>query len=372
MTGSRAGAALRQPAGARRRTPLLLGMLLLATSSAPLGCSSLGTWIMTPGAPFEDYTLPPAPDYDDPGSWAARPGMDSPALDVPDGVAPGDPEWTEQFDVFYLHPTTYFWRFNWVAGIHGWLSDLIVDTTLRNQASIFNVTGRIYAPHYRQLTLAGFEHPEEMEKGLEVAYSDVRRAFQYFLDHWNEGRPLFLVGHSQGSRLLLRLLDEFFTGPPLRDRLVATYPVGTRAVRGPEFAVSGDLPICSEPGQTGCLVSWRTFATGSPEGPQAREHRGRDPRVACVNPLTWKASEPEAPPSANRGSIPMSIFSLPKPEPGMIGAQCADGALWINPPSKWSYDLFAPEGDFHAEDFNLFYMNLREDAYRRARAFRER
>ncbi len=372
MNGSPPDAALRRRTRPARRARLLLGLLLLAASGAPLGCSSLGTWIMTPGAPFEEYPLPPAPDYDDPGSWAALPGMESPALDVPDGVDPGDPEWTERFDVFYLHPTTYFWRFNWVAGIHGWLSDLIVDTTLRNQASIFNATGRIYAPRYRQLTLAGFEHPEEMEKGLRVAYSDVRRAFQHFLDRWDEGRPLFLVGHSQGSRLLLRLLDEFFTRPPLRDRLVATYPVGTRTVRGPKFSISGDLPICSEPNQTGCLASWRTFAMGSPEGPQGGEHRGHDPRVACVNPLTWKASEPEAPPAANQGSIPMSIFSLPKPAPGEIGARCENGALWINRPSSWSYNLFAPEGDYHAEDFNLFYMNIREDAYRRARAFLER
>ncbi|MFP6659994.1 MAG: DUF3089 domain-containing protein [Myxococcota bacterium] len=361
----------RGPGTAARRARCALLTAGLATVLATGGCASLGGWITTPSQPYDAYTAPPAPDYAQPESWAARPGMRSPALEVPPGLAPGEAQWTELVHVFFLHPTTYFWRFAWNAGIHGWLANRIVDVTLRDQASAFNAAGRIFAPRYRQLTLSGFlGHPEAMEKGLALAYSDVRRAFQYFLDHENEGRPILLVGHSQGSRLLLRLLDEFYREGDLRERLVAAYPIGTRTIQEGDRQKPGALPICRTPEQSGCLISWRTFAPGSPWGPGPDEDASED--VVCINPLTWRHDQPVAPASANLGSLPVSIFSLSRPEPALVGTHCAHGALWIVPPPGWPYSFFAIDGDYHAEDFSLFYVNLRENAIHRTRSFLRR
>ena len=86
-------------------------------------------------------------------------------------------------------------------------------------ASIFNGVGRIYAPYYRQMTGFGFladeEHPglrSDKQRAIDLAYSDVRKSFMVFLEKWNQERPIFLVGHSQGSHMLFKLIEEFF-GP---------------------------------------------------------------------------------------------------------------------------------------------------------------
>ena len=358
----------RSPPTRPLKNHLLLFSLAIAILPGVGGCASVNHWLMTPSVPFDEMKPPPPPDYADPDSWAARPGMDSPALEIPPGVKAPSPEVTSRTDVFYVHPTTYFWRFAWNAGIHGLLSDAIVNITLRSQASAFNGAGEIYAPHYRQMTLAGFNFPDVMEKGLAIAYDDVRRAFQYFLEHDNEGRPIILAGHSQGSRLLKRLIREFFAGPPLRERLVAAYVLGTRIRHKGEIAEPGDLPICQTPDQTGCLISWRTFSEGAKIPSEAPSKYGSKRSFVCVNPLTWRSDEKSAPASANLGSIPISIVSLPRPIPDLVGARCADSILWINRPDDFWINFYSGGGDYHPEDFSLFYMNLRQNSERRTRS----
>ena len=325
-------------------------------------------WISTPGQPFAEAEAPQPPDYSKESSWAALPQMSSRAQSVPPGLEPGDTALTHGVDVFFLHPTTYFWRWHWNAPISGRLTRLITSVTLAGAASPFNGAGRIYAPRYRQLTLSGFDDPEGFIDGLDLAYRDVRSAFSYFLAEYNEGRPLLLVGHSQGSRLILRLLTEFFGHGDLRERLIAAYPVGTWVQMDPETRTAYGLPICEEADQTGCLISWRIFAWGS----QSAFHLPplQKPGIdLCVNPLTWKANQDPAPPSDNLGSIPIPMFGQSRPEPGLVGAQCQKGVLYINRPEGWRYSLAEHDGSYHAYNVELFYVNVRVNAILRARAW---
>lgn len=337
--------------------------VLLATS---VGCGGLARWAITPSGPFEAYEPPPAPDYALDSSWAALPGVASAATDVPPGLAPvPDPP----ADVFFLHPTTYFGRGGWNGPVDGCLSRYIVaHAILAGQASAFNAAGRIFAPRYRQMTLAGFVEPSVRERALDLAYSDVRRAFEHYLRHWDEGRPLILAGHSQGSRLLLRLLADAFADGPLRERLVAAYPAGARVGR-----TTPVVPVCTDTEQTGCLVAWRTFAEDADVGIGLDETPGEvwDDALVCVNPLTWRDDDVAAPPAANRGSIPIPYVGGPaRPEVGLTGARCADGVLRIDPePTGWRFGLAHPDGNWHAYDYGLFYVNVRDNARRRVDAF---
>src|SRR5258706_533076 len=61
---------------------------------------------------------------------------------------------------------------------------------------------------------------------FELAYQDIKTAFQYYLDHYNNGRPIIIASHSQGSSHAQRLLKEFFENGPLKNRLVAAYVIG--------------------------------------------------------------------------------------------------------------------------------------------------
>src|SRR3546814_1421510 len=93
---------------------------------------------------------------------------------------------------------------------------------------------------------------------LGAAYRDVAAAFDYFLSQ-NEGRPLILAAHSQGSLHLIRLLHEKVAGTPLASRIVAAYVVGW------PISVESDLPAlvlpaCQKKDQAGCILSWQSFA----------------------------------------------------------------------------------------------------------------
>ena len=67
---------------------------------------------------------------------------------------------------------------------------------------------------------------EEQEAYLDLAYQDVSDAFTYYMSEVNDGRPLILAGFSQGSQMLLRLLEDYFDEASYQDLLVAAYCIG--------------------------------------------------------------------------------------------------------------------------------------------------
>ena len=343
---------------------------LVAAALFVSGCHSIGAWMSTPSLPFQESAAPPPPDYAGESSWAALPTKKSRADAVPrdsDAVRAGA---DAAADVFFVHPTTYFWRAHWNAPAGGWLTDSITGATLAGQASAFNGAARIYAPRYRQMTLSGFDHPALRDEALEVAYHDVRRAFLHYIEHWSDGRPLILAGHSQGSRHVQRLLAELFVDDALRTRLVAAYVVGSRVWEGEYERGEAGIPVCHSPGQTGCLVSWRTFAEGADPSHDTNPEEQADGNSVCVNPLSWKYDDVPAPASENLGAIPLPMLTGPgRPRPGLTGARCADGVLWIDPPSGSGFRSAHEHGVWHAYDYALFYMNIRENARVRVESF---
>src|SRR5690606_2347972 len=123
------------------------------------------------------------------------------------------------------------------------------------QAPAFNGCCAIYAPRYRQANGTAFFAPSpDGERALDLAYADVRRAFQAFQARRGAARPFVLAGHSQGAVLGERLLVEEIAGTPLRDQLVyAVLPGGAVTVEGLRERAP-DVPPCAAPDQVGCVV----------------------------------------------------------------------------------------------------------------------
>lgn len=68
------------------------------------------------------------------------------------------------------------------------------------EKGIYDAESRFFAPYYRQAGLSVYELPaEEREPYLALAYEDVCAAFDYYLEHYNEGRPIIVAGFSQGA-----------------------------------------------------------------------------------------------------------------------------------------------------------------------------
>ncbi len=205
-----------------------------------------------PATPFAATPQPPAPDYGSPASWAALPDLKDDA-DVVPAMDSTDAQATAPVDVFFVHPTTYFTNKTWNAPLDDEFSRTLIDQDiLRNQAGAFNGCCRVYAPRYRQIAFGAQKGApaEEAAKGWDLAYTDVRAAFEYYLSHHNNGRPFILASHSQGTVHAVHLMQDFITGKPLKEKLVAAYLVGIPLPTDLFTRTLTDVPLCTSAEQT--------------------------------------------------------------------------------------------------------------------------
>lgn len=181
--------------------------------------------------PFADFPPPPEPDYARPEAWAAHPDhAPLSAWPAEVGAIPPAPGGTaDAVQTFFIHPTTFRgFDVGWNAP---WDDPTIAEITdawpMRHQASLFRSVGRVTAPRYRQAHLRTFSlRGADSHAALELAYSDVRRAFLRFLQSIDRTTGIVIAGHSQGSYHGSRILQEFFDGTPLQARLIAAYLPG--------------------------------------------------------------------------------------------------------------------------------------------------
>jgi hypothetical protein len=294
------------------------------------------------------------------------------------------PEAEAAADVFFIHPTTYLKNDVWNVALDA--PTRYGAPVLLNQASAFNGCCRIFAPHYRQASLKALN---DSRPAVDLAFSDVQKAFHWYLANENHGRPFILASHSQGSSHAVMLLQQDILGKPLQGQLIAAYIIGAY-VPG-EFATLG-LPACDRADQIGCIISWNTSQIGR-RGAERLIHdthywwqggwrSANLPPAVCVNPLNWR-EQGAAPKSANLGSetltetfndaSPNKAIILPPPVRALTGAQCHDGLLDVDiSPFARGYTslLRVLYGSFHVLDYGLFYENIRENALMRTRAWR--
>lgn len=324
---------------------------------ASLFCCLLFSGCIKPWHDFEGYPPPPVPDYSQESSWIALPWKHNATDTVPLGSGLKDEQATAKVDVFFIYPTLDFSSDGWNADINNQQLNAKIDkTTMRQQASVFNGSCRIFSPRYRQATLYSFmDKTGSGAKALNLAYSDIRRAFIYYMAHYNKGRPIIIAGHSQGGLMAYRLLKEFFDTTVLRQKLVAAYPIGTEINKDS----LKNLKVGDSAAQTGCYVTWNTVRWRGIQGERMREHF----KGVCVNPLSWREDSIYIEPKYNLGGISYSFKGI---IPNVVGAACRQGALWISSPGGAFHSL---GGSYHIYDYALFYMNIRQNVAQRVQAY---
>ncbi|MDB4930167.1 MAG: lysophospholipase [Myxococcaceae bacterium] len=245
-------------------------------------------------------------DYTSDALWLCRAGMTGDACLAADLAAtevradgtrvavPSPPAATDPaYDCFYLYPTV---DVTGPAGNHTDLANTrpMLDPLL-NQAARFREQCRVFAPLYRQSTLLGLNGAGG-EAHLATAFRDVEAAFREYLRRDNLGRPIVLMGHSQGSFMAERLLTSvILPDAALRAKLVVALLVGGLVQVPTGAAVGGSLgafPLCTSDDQTGCAIAYHTF--GADHGPTpggvypSMMTAGRE--AACTNPAALASS----------------------------------------------------------------------------------
>ena len=301
------------------------------------------------------------PDYSDINYWAASPFKNNPSDNVPKGL--NDNAKDTLADVFFIYPTSYTdtkLPDGWNANIDDEAINQKTDKgSILYQASVFNKYCRIFSPRYRQANLWAFftNEKDSAQAAFDLAYEDVRNAFEYYLKNYNHGRPIIIASHSQGTLHAGRLLKEFFEGKPLQKQLICAYIIGL-----PVFTnYFSELKPCADSTSTGCFVTWRTFEEGYISPIIEKETK----KAYVINPLTWTMDTTFAPAELNKGGI---LRNFNKLIPGLVHAQIHGNVLWVNKP-KFFGSIFLKTKNYHIADYNLFYENIRENVGTRNRSF---
>lgn len=279
-------------------------------------------------------------------------------------------------DVFYLYPTAWARQpgEDYVCPIgHAGMRQAAAANLISN-ASAYETAGNIFAPYYRQLD-AGYLltlPTDEQEPYIEgVPYTDVVAAFEYYLEHYNGGRPFLLAGHSQGSSMLRALLIHYMKdNPEVYGRMVAAYVIGYSITQG-DLDENPHLRFAEGADDTGVIISYNT---------EAPEIDGPSPVVlpgsVAINPISWTRGEEVAPASENLGSR-----LLQKDGSFATVMDLADAAVslergvvvcsTVDPPSTaWrGWRKSFPAASTTATTTPFYYYNLRENAERRAANF---
>jgi hypothetical protein len=205
---------------------------------------------------------------------------------------------------------------------------------IQQQFARFGSACRLFAPLYRQVTLAGLRRQMTgggravLDRGL--GYDDVRDAWHYYLEHDNKGRGVVLIGHSQGSYVLAALLRQEIDGTPLQSRLVSAILIGTTIAVPPGKDVGGafqHVPLCHSASQTGCVITYASFRSTMPPPDNTLFGKVTEPNMeaACTNPaaLAGGAGQLHAYLSTRGGTITGTQTPTPWVSPGPSGQAAA-------------------------------------------------
>lgn len=283
-------------------------------------------------------------------------------------------------DVFYFYPTAWqkanpsdpdICAINNASMLHG------AGLAFNRQATAFQPTANIFAPYYRQVDMSP---PPEVREALVngTPTSDGIAAFDYYLKHYNNGRPYILAGHSQGSNVLVNLLSRYMKDHPVEyQRMIAAYAIGY-SVTSDYLAQNPHLKFAEGASDTGVIISYNTEAPDTVPGTNPVVLSG----ALAINPITWTRSETLAPASQNLGSI------LLKPDGTVIlddsgnfvramnyADARVDTAKGVLVCSTVDENRFAPgnayfgRGVYHSFDYPFYYYNLRQNAADRVASF---
>lgn len=330
----------------------------------------------------------PVSPFDDPANWLCRPDLTDDLCDIDldatlvraDGTTllePFAPATDPPIDCFYVYPT--------VSADPPPNADRIPgpeeENVIANQFARFAEVCRLFAPSYQQVPLRGLAAlggattttTPGSPVPFDVAYEDVRNAWQQYQRTDGEGRGFVLIGHSQGAGHLRRLIAEEIDGDPaVRDRMVSALLIGSGVAAPGSPGAFTNVPPCTESTQKGCVVSYATFESTRPPGPDSLFGRPRTGggRVLCTNPAALGGGSGALNSFYPAGVRPGTTTPFVRLEDWWDGRCLADDDFdWLAVTSTWTpgdqrpSDLggrLTPQWGLHLVDVNVALGNLIE------------
>ena len=291
------------------------------------------------------------PNYSDKNSWAVLPE------NIPDEISIFNiDENKKEADVFYIYPTLIDSKNQreWNSDI--WNEDIrndVINRPVKYQASAWLDAGNLYVPYYRQAHIRVFNDKFRVDgdKALNLAYDDIKEAFTYYLENFNNDKPFIIASHSQGTVHAKRLIAEFIDGKELQKKLIAAYLVGIKVFED-EFK---NIKPMNSANETGGFVTWNTFKFN--KYPRKDNYENWFKGGVTTNPITWDDSK-ETKKDLHKGLLyrDLKIFSQ------NIDIKLIDGIVWSTVPNVPGKILLQTVRSYHFADINLFWVDIRENA----------
>lgn len=284
------------------------------------------------------------------------------------------------YDLFYIYPTLVSSKkYPYMDWKHAKTAAKTRGFVYAQTKEIFRKDARIFAPYVRQLeygramsllkkgdsSLSPFQ--ADFMKGME----DTKKAFLYYLEHYNKGRPFIFLGHSQGAMDLLYLLHS--TPQITKKRgFAAAYLPGIRMTENLFFQLFPDKRLLPAKGEKdiGCVIFWNTM------NEEGYNHIFAGKGTLCINPLNWRRDAGKAGKEQNIAAL-FYDFRTGKTERKKHFCSAyidlTKGALIVPLPSMSLYDArgLMNKGVFHMFDIWFFAENIRVNAKKRVEMWKK-
>ena len=312
---------------------------------------------------FDKHPKPKEPSYLKLDDWLVHPNKNSEleSLDKNNGLM--------KVDVFFIVPTLFTDRknINWNSDVYDSnFTNILMQSSIKYQSTAWLDSGNLYSPNYRQAHFRVFDElrwKNGGEKAYNLAYEDIKRSFEIYLENYNMGKPIIIAGHSQGSGHAIRLLQDFFDGKELKKRLVAAYLPGTKVTKDDFF----DLQLMEKPDETGGFVTWNTFKILKNDDKYnftIEKEWLKD--ALCSNPVTWD-SKKNTDLTDHKGLLFLNgkIFS------NALRIDNVDKGVFLKTPKLGFIKtiLLSSLKDYHKADINLFWEDIRQNSILRVKSF---
>lgn len=196
-------------------------------------------------------------------------------------------EASEATDVFYIVSTNIMQSYNpdgsetHIAVLDDKEKAVLAGEINYIQKSMFPEKVNFYAPYYHQVTMSAIADTtltkQELDELTAKVANEVLDAFNYYMKHFNHGRPFILAGYSQGAIHVRNIVDQM--SEEQLSHMVVAYMMGfgitKEQMANPNFKMAGGAS------DTGVTVSFTSLAT-----PDAK-YGPINKTDACINPVNW-------------------------------------------------------------------------------------
>lgn len=205
-----------------------------------------------------------------------------------------------------------------------------------------------YSPYYRQVTMETYTADSLVDARMPLAYGDVRKAFDYYLEHYNNGRPFILAGFSQGAMAVVDLLKAM--DDSAYSRLVAAYVIGYKVTD-----TNAHIRPAQDSADLGVTICYNSVRDNSCAVPILS-----DGNLMAINPVNWRTD-------ANPALLVDSRYG----DTLTVTLDTTSLLLLIDGYTRNDYmlPLIGCEGNYHCLEISLFSDCLRRNIALRAKYF---